>query len=238
MNARPAYVTETRRNRARTYRARVRIAVAISILLHLLVFLAVSPDPGSIPLVRHIGYRGALRILPEISVLKEPGEIESDPETAHGRGSESFFDIVGNEVVDWTLPSGTPPEDVTEDALGKTGEELHSRLETSLPQPTSDDLVIVRLVKPVYPASSIEAGVEGVVVLRAHVTRTGDVARAWLLESEVDDACEIEAHRAVLQWKFMPFVVNGEALDILVDQRIRFRLHDVTFTPRSERRNP
>jgi hypothetical protein len=34
----------------------------------------------------------------------------------------------------------------------------------------------------------------------------------------------------------MPYLVDGEAQDILVDQRIRFRLHDVTFAPRTEDR--
>jgi TonB family protein len=69
--------------------------------------------------------------------------------------------------------------------------------------------------------------VEGVVVFRLHVSKHGRVARAWLLSSEVDEECEAAARRAVLQWRFRPHVIRGAAVDFLVDQRIRFRLHDV-----------
>jgi TonB family protein len=55
---------------------------------------------------------------------------------------------------------------------------------------------------------------------------SGEVRRAWLLSSEVDEACDLAAHRAVMQWEFEPYIVNGRPTSILVDQRIRFRIRD------------
>jgi protein TonB len=90
-------------------------------------------------------------------------------------------------------------------------------------------------VKPAYPASSVRAGVEGVVTFRVHVTADGTVARVWLLNSEVDRACDDAAKRALLEWRFRPFLVEGEPSDVLVDQRIRFSLLDAGITPETGR---
>ncbi len=88
-------------------------------------------------------------------------------------------------------------------------------------------MVVSHLVKPRYPASSRAAGIEGVVVFRIHVTKTGEVANVWLLSSEVDRVCEQAARRAIYRWRYAPYRVNGEAVDFLGDQPIRFRLYDV-----------
>ncbi len=232
MNARPPHATETRRRRDRDYRTRLVRSVAVAVAVHVLLLLGSVPFSRRIPLVRHIGYHGVLRILPEISVRRDPSNVESEFETPRGSGSESFFRVIDIRAVDWEVPAGVPMEEETGEAEKQdVGEELQAQLERSLPQPTSTDVVLVRLVKPHYPRESIAADIEGVVTFRLHVTETGDVARAWLVASEVDEPCEVEAHRAVLQWKFRPFLVEGVATAILVDQRIRFRLHDTPVEP-------
>ncbi len=232
MSTRPPYSTEYRRRRERTHRSRFVLSLALAVALHVGLAVALAPFRRHIPLVRHLGYHGVLRILPEISVQRDPGTYESERETAVGAGSESFFRVVAIRTVDWAVPSGEPSEVSTGEARQEdAGEEVRTQLERSLPQPTSSDVVLVRFVKPFYPTPSIAANVEGVVVFRLHVTQVGEVARAWLLSSEVDEACEMEAQRAVMQWKFRPYLVEGEPTAILVDQRIRFRLHDAPVIP-------
>ena len=86
--------------------------------------------------------------------------------------------------------------------------------------------MILKLVKPAYPARSITDGTEGVVEFRVHVTKRGRVARVWLLSSGVDREMEASGRRALMQWKVQPLLNNGAPADFLVDQRIRFRLHD------------
>lgn len=220
------YLTPARRRRGLTYRRRLVWSTAAAIVLHIAVVLVVVPYRDAIPLVRHIGYRGEIRLLPEISIMRENVGEDSEVEASAGVRAGSGFEIVVIEVVDREVPdegeSDIPEDDVESDP----GEDLLSRLETSLPQPMSSEMVLEHLVEPLYPESSIEAGVEGVATFRLHVARTGEVRRAWLLESEVDDACNFEAYRAVVKWRFSPYLVNGDPTAILVDQRIRFRLRD------------
>jgi TonB family protein len=201
--------------------------VVLAVAFHLALALSLAPLRQRIPLVRHLGYEGSLRILPEISVRRPVGEAESELATAYGLGSDMFLRVIDMRTVDNPLEA----DDLTQDDLGafeeEYGEEIRRQLEQALPQPTSRDVVIVRPVIPAYPPTSVAAGVEGVLVFRLHVSKRGRVARAWLLSSEVDEDCEASARRAVLQWTFRPHLVAGTPVDFLVDQRIRFRLYDV-----------
>ncbi len=225
--ARLPYVTVARRLRERAYRSRLLVGLILAVAFHLALTLSLAPLGQRIPLVRYIGYEGALRILPEISVRRPVAQAESELETAYGFGSESFLRVIDTRAVDDPLEADEPTQDDSGDFEEEYGEEIRWQLERSLPQPTSRDVVIVRLVKPAYPPASVAAGVEGVVVFRLHVTKYGRVARAWPLSSEVDRDCEDAARRAVLRWRFRPHVIGGTPVDFLVDQRIRFRLHDV-----------
>jgi len=225
--ARLPYTTSARRLRERVYRSRLLVGAILAVAIHLAVTISLAPLRQRIPLVRYIGYEGALRILPEISIQRPVGVAETELETLFGLGSDSFMRVIDTREVDNPIEEDAPLQDDSGDFEEEYGEEIRRQLEQSLPQPTSRDVVVVRLVKPAYPPASVAAGVEGVVVFRLHVSKYGRVARAWLLSSEVDGDCEEAARRAVLQWKFRPHVAAGTAVEFLVDQRIRFRLNDV-----------
>jgi len=220
-----SYVTAHRRRRDRVYVVRMRWAVAAAVCAHLLMAVVLAPFKQQIPLVRRVGYEGPLQLLPEISVRREAGDVETEQQ-ARGAGSQGFFQVVETRLVAADRSVETRQRLETNDYEEEYGEELLSVLERSLPQPTSSDVVLLRFVKPVYPPRSIADGIEGVVNFRVHVTEMGRVARAWVLSSEVDDRMEEAAERALMQWKFRPHLVGGVAVDFLVDQRIRFRLHD------------
>jgi protein TonB len=222
----PPSLRQTRRERDRLYRATLRFATLAALIGHAALFVTLGPLQHRIPLVRHIGYEGPLRILPEISVQKETGRRESEFETAAGRGSRAVFEVVDITIVDRERAEGRRAREDTGFRDESVGDELLDQLERTLPQPTSRDLVVVRLVKPGYPSSSVLAGVEGVVAFRVHLASDGTVARVWLLSSEVDRACDESARRALMQWRFRPYLRDGEPSDVLVDQRIRFTLTD------------
>lgn len=215
-----------RRLRERQYRRALALATALAVVIHAALFVTLAPLKGRMPLVRHLGYEGPLRILPEISEMREPGPVEADLETISGRGSRVTLHAIDISIADSERPSGVRAREEAGARDETAGDELLTQLERSLPQPTSRELVVIRLVKPAYPRSSILAGVEGVVTFRLHVTGDGVVARAWLLRSEADPACDDAARRAVLQWRFRPFLADGVPTDVLVDQRIRFTLID------------
>ncbi len=212
--------------RERQYRRAMALAVALAVALHAALFVSLAPLQGRIPLVRQLGYEGPLRILAEISEMREPGAVDADLETISGRGARAALEAIDITIVDSERPVGTRAREETGTREETAGDELLTQLERSLPQPTSRELVIIRLVKPAYPRRSVQAGVEGAVTFRIHVTSDGVVARAWLMSSEVDPACDEAARRALLQWRFRPFLTDGEPTDVLVDQRIRFTLTD------------
>ncbi|MBM3308144.1 MAG: energy transducer TonB [Candidatus Eisenbacteria bacterium] len=219
----PSPARLARAARERVYRRTLRLAACLAIAGHAALFLSLTP-PHRIPLVRHLGYEGPLRILPEISEMREPGPVESERESVSGRGASGAFRAIDIAIVDSERPVG---ERVREDVGARdetVGDENLTQLEQTLPQPTSRELVVLKLVKPEYPRSSVLDGVEGVVTFRVHVTRDGTVARVWRMSSEVDRACDEAARRALLQWRFRPFLSEGTPTDVLVDQRIRFIL--------------
>ena len=216
------------RRRHAEYRRGMRIAAILSVVTHLLLSLAVAPFKDRIPLVRQIGYYGPTHILPEISVERATVDSESSTRPTAGRGADDAFHIVPITITEWAVPSEVTDEVKSSDAATDASaiDDLLAELERSLPQPQSRDMVILHLVKPEYPVSSTLAGVEGIVVFRVHVTKTGEVANAWLLRSEVDRACELAALRALRRWCYRPYIVDGEPVSFLGDQAVRFRLFD------------
>jgi TonB family protein len=83
------------------------------------------------------------------------------------------------------------------------------------PQKTRD-------VNPVYPAVARAAGVQGVVVVEATIDRNGKVQNAKVLRSIplLDQA----ALDAVKQWEFIPEVLNGERVPVIVALSVNFSL--------------
>jgi TonB family protein len=226
MSDRLTNIRNVRRRREELYRSRLRRAAIASILIHISLFIGLVPLKHRIPLARTIGYEGALRILPEISVARPPGTTESELALGAGLGSRPFMRVVDIKMVSKEVAlesEARADRGIRHEALGDA---LLTELEQVLPQPQSRDVVVDLLVKPAYPASSVLAGVEGVVVFRVYVTKEGTVERVWLMNSEVDRACEESARRALLRWRFRPHIVGGVPTEFLVDQRIRFRLTD------------
>ena len=226
MSERPQYSTTIRRGRDRRYRRSIAWSSAWAVVFHLLLVLVLAPLRGQIPLVRHSGYRGEIRLLPEISVLREAADSESE---AMARGEElggSGFRLVELRIGDLELPRATSTETEVEELDPTLGDDARNQRDTSLPQPTGQEIVIEHLVEPVYPQSAIDAGIEGVAVFGVRVEATGDVRQAWLVESEVSGECNMEAQRALLQWRFAPYLVDGHPAPFLKYYRVRFKLMD------------
>ena len=236
MSERPRYVTEIRRGREQRYRRTIARASVAAVLLHALLIPVAAPLTERIPLVRRSGYRGEIRLLPEISVLREPALVQSDVEAWAGELAEAGFQVVNLSVTEFELPYERPTETVVEELDLTIGNEFRDLLETSLPQPTGREIVIEHFVEPIYPQSAIDAGIEGVAVFGIQVAATGDVLRAWLVDSGVSGDCSIEAQRALLQWRFAPYLVDGRPASFLKYYRIRFHFRDELRDGRRESR--
>ncbi|HVD91489.1 MAG TPA: energy transducer TonB, partial [Vicinamibacterales bacterium] len=82
--------------------------------------------------------------------------------------------------------------------------------------------VKVRDVKPVYPAEAQVNRIQGVVILEAIIDTDGTIAAARVLRSipELDEA----ALDAVRQWKFMPTLLNGSPIGLVMTTTVNFTM--------------
>lgn len=71
----------------------------------------------------------------------------------------------------------------------------------------------IKIVKAHYPDLALENEIQGQVVMRAHITETGDVDDVELVKS-TDKSLEKAAMDAVRQWKFKPLITNGNAVAV------------------------
>ena len=81
----------------------------------------------------------------------------------------------------------------------------------------------IKDVKPVYPARSLTAGDEGVVVIELRVDAFGLVTDAHVLWSKCP-ALNEPALKAVRGWQYERVLVNGEAAPYGITTEVPFRL--------------
>lgn len=80
----------------------------------------------------------------------------------------------------------------------------------------------IRDVRPVYPPDAQAAGIAGVVILEAVIDPEGRVGQAKVLRSipGLDEA----AIDAVRQWEFVPTLLNGAAVPVIMTVTVNFTL--------------
>jgi TonB family protein len=117
-----------------------------------------------------------------------------------------------------TAGAGAPPPD-----LG-SGTEVAPKplLQTlNVSQGVSRGL-LVKKVQPVYPKNALFMKVEGAVELMATVSKTGDITHVKVVSG--DSQLTKAALDAVRQWKYKPYLLNGEPVEIQTQITINFRL--------------
>ncbi len=82
--------------------------------------------------------------------------------------------------------------------------------------------LLVKKIAPVYPASALQLRKQGSVQLLATISKTGDIAHVKVLSGEAILAQS--AVDAVRQWKYRPFLLNAEPVEIQTQITINFRL--------------
>jgi TonB family protein len=83
---------------------------------------------------------------------------------------------------------------------------------------------VLKQVPPIYPEKARKAGVQGTVVLKVHVSKTGDIENIEMLSGHpmlVPAAIE-----AVKQWKYKPYLLNGEPVAVETQVSVNFTLSD------------
>jgi TonB family protein len=82
--------------------------------------------------------------------------------------------------------------------------------------------LLVKQVQPAYPRTALQNRVEGSVQLLATVSKNGDISSVKLLSG--DSQLARAAIEAVKQWKYKPYLLNGEPVDIQTQITVNFKL--------------
>ena len=79
-------------------------------------------------------------------------------------------------------------------------------------------------VRPVYPPIALAAGVSGVVIIEAQIGADGSIEEARIQRSiPLLDGAALDA---VKQWKFMPTLLNGKPVPIIMTMTVNFALEE------------
>jgi protein TonB len=82
--------------------------------------------------------------------------------------------------------------------------------------------LLVKTVQPSYPANALRMHTEGPVQLLATITKNGDISGVKILSG--DAGLAHAAVEAVKQWKYKPYLLNGEPVDIQTQVTVIFKL--------------
>jgi periplasmic protein TonB len=82
---------------------------------------------------------------------------------------------------------------------------------------------LVDRVEPIYPTIAKQAGIEGTVVIEAIISRTGRIEQEQILSGH--PLLARAALDAVRRWKYRPYVLDGEAVEVDTQVMVRFVLN-------------
>ena len=82
--------------------------------------------------------------------------------------------------------------------------------------------LIVKRVQPVYPAQARQMRLEGKVELQANISKSGSITGVKQLSG--DPVLGRAAMDAVRQWKYKPYFLNGEPVEIETQITVNFKL--------------
>ncbi|MGO9084364.1 MAG: energy transducer TonB [Candidatus Sulfotelmatobacter sp.] len=91
----------------------------------------------------------------------------------------------------------------------------------------SDDVmrgVLVRKVAPVYPPLARQAHLQGTVVLKVLINKSGDVSDIQLVSGH--PMLAPAAMEAVKQWKYQPYLLNGDPVEVETNVQVIFKIAD------------
>jgi protein TonB len=129
-----------------------------------------------------------------------------------------------------SVPGGTGNSMARNGVLDSIGRELNSIVSPPPPVPTAHPPRVSRMmegnliyrVQPQYPTLARQARVQGIVILRALITREGKIANLQVVGGHpllVQSAMD-----AVLQWRYRPYYLNNEPVEVETQVTVNFTL--------------
>lgn len=84
--------------------------------------------------------------------------------------------------------------------------------------------LLITKVSPDYPPLARQARIQGSVILRVHINKSGDVESMQLISGH--PMLAPAAVEAVKQWKYKPYLLNGEPIAVETSVTVNFTLAD------------
>ena len=91
----------------------------------------------------------------------------------------------------------------------------------TIPASLSEKLLVEK-IQPSYPARALEAGLRGPVVLQAWIGKDGKIEELKLIRGPL--LLGQAAFDAVRNWRFRPYLLNGEAVEAQTQVTVDFKL--------------
>jgi protein TonB len=82
--------------------------------------------------------------------------------------------------------------------------------------------LLVKQVQPVYPQDALRLGIEGSVQLLATISKSGDISAVKVVSG--NPSLSRAAADAVKKWKYKPYLLNGEPVEIQTQVIINFKV--------------
>ncbi len=82
--------------------------------------------------------------------------------------------------------------------------------------------LLIRKVQPTYPPLARQARIQGVVVLQAQISKEGNIQNLQLISGH--PMLAPAAIEAVKQWKYKPYLLNGEPVEVDTQVQVNFTL--------------
>lgn len=90
---------------------------------------------------------------------------------------------------------------------------------------------VVSQVPPVYPPDAKVKGIQGTVVLKAVISKSGDVEQLAVVSGPTE--LQVSALDAVKQWKYKPYLLNGQPVQVETTINVNYTFSDPSALPPS-----
>jgi protein TonB len=82
--------------------------------------------------------------------------------------------------------------------------------------------LLIKKHQPTYPPNALRMHIEGSVQLLATISKEGNISAVKVLSGDANLARA--AAEAVKQWKYKPYLLNGEPVEIQTQVTVNFKL--------------
>jgi len=212
-------------DRDQLYRRRLLVVVPIAVIV--LIILFASSDNVSIEQIeKQVGWKGALEVLPEISIVFDDDELNT-LEMQRRLFTMKSVDLDLAETGDIAkseMQDAERPEEEEEFDWHEWDDFNVRTIHSNRAVPYSEEYVILKMVEPKYPPYEQGAGIEGFVHVELFVNEAGAVESANVLSWLGPKSFRDSTLSAVSRFEFQPPVKDGVSTSMWVKFMVRFRL--------------